>query len=219
MAEDAVKAPAGKPETKIGGAKLPDKSTNAHVSNAARLAPAPLSDKGLAAVRDEAQARQDESEAVQKAAPTGKDLPHLAAENIKGTQTAIAKPHQPRSMEEFKTSGAQLEPALVAKDGGSIPHAMVSSPTGLIPASVAGGAQALAQYEARLKQEKEGEDITEAQLLTMNKHEIRAAAHDRGYKIGEGSVRSLTRRFLEAQNQASTDATNRAKFEVGKESH
>lgn len=200
--------------SKIGGAnKLPGRDTNQHVSNAARLAEAgPGTDpKVVEAIREEQQAGADLSAATQKAAPTGKDIPSMAAENIKGTSTAVDRPDQPRTREDLKATGAQLEPALIAKDGGSIPHAMVSSPTGMVPASATGdGAAALARYGAQLKKEHEYDDLDEEKLLSMNKHEIRAVASDRGYKVGEGSVRALTRRFLDAQAAGNKTADERA---------
>lgn len=190
-----------------GGSKLPSKDTNKHVDAAARMAEA---SKGSAtqapdskvteAIRDEQEAGQKASLVAQKAAPTGKDIPEAAATKIVGVQTAISKPHQPT---EMKASGAQLEPALIAKDGGSIPHGFVSTPTGLVPASALGNsAEALAKYGDTLKRELQGPEVSEEVLNSMNKHEIRAAAHDRGYKIGEGSQRSLVRRFLDAQAKA-----------------
>jgi hypothetical protein len=201
-------------ESKQGfGSKLPDKSTNQHVSAAARMTEASKGSiteapdsKVTDAIRDESQARQDASDAAQKAAPTGKDIPELAAENIRGDQTAISKPHQPKDLASLKASGAQLEPALIAKDGGSVPHGFVPSPAGPVPASSVGNAaEALAKHGETLKREAAGDDVTEEQLSRMNKHEIRSVAHDRGYKIGEGSQRSLSARFLDAQAKSKSD--------------
>jgi hypothetical protein len=188
------------------GAPTTGKDSNAHVSTAAKLQGAAgggdSDPKVVQAVKDAQQAGADASEAAQKAAPTGKDIPEIAAENIKGHSTAASKPDQPTA-DNQKSRGAQLEPALIAKDGGSIPHAMVSSPTGPVPAAAFGnGAEALAKFGASLKRDQENDDLSEEKLLTMNKHEIRSVAHDRGYKIGEGSSRALTRRFLEAQASA-----------------
>lgn len=197
--------------------KLPGKDTNQHVSAAARLQEASTGSATTApdskvtdALREEQQRGADASKATQDAAPTGADIPQYAAENIKGVSTAVSRPDQPRTREDLKATGAQLEPALIAKDGGSIPHAMVSSPTGMVPASATGdGAAALARYGARLKAEAESDELSEEKLLTMNKHEIRAVAHDRGYKIGEGSVKALSRRFLDAQAEARTTTEKR----------
>jgi hypothetical protein len=201
MAEDAKKP------GQVPG-KLPDKSTNEHVSAGARMAEASkgsvagTSQKQVDAQQEAAEAGQKLSDAAQKAAPTGKNIPEIAAENIKGQQTAISKPHQPT---ELRASGAQLEPALIAKDGGSIPHGMVSSPTGLIPASATSDpVAALAKYEASVKRSLHDAELSEETLSAMNKHEIRAVAHDRGYRIGEGSQRALKSRFLEAQAAART---------------
>jgi hypothetical protein len=172
-------------------------------SPAAKLAAASKGDAdqikaSIEAAKDAAEARDKEQKAVEKAAPTGKDFPERAAENIEGHQTAGKQPIP----DKHKNSTAQTEPAILARDGGSVPHAMVATPTGLVPASAAGGAEGLAKYAAALKQSEDDGKITEEKLLTMNKHDIRAAAHDRGYRIGEGSVRSLTRRFLEEQDKS-----------------
>lgn len=207
MAEDAVNKGTASPQapvaSKLGGAKAPDKSSNQHVSAAARLQGAGPDAKVVEAMKAEQQRGADASKATQEAAPTGKDVPELAAENIKGVSTAVSRPDQPKTREDLRASGAQLEPALIAKDGGSIPHAMISSPAGMIPASATGDGQAaLAQYGARLKKEQQSDELSEELLLSMNKHEIRSVAHDRGYKIGEGSVKALTRRFLDAQASA-----------------
>lgn len=208
MAEDATR--------KLGqGSPSPGKASdsNAHISRAAKLAEAEGrvgDDEGRQAVadahKDMAEAGQKLAELSQKAAPTGKDVPEYAAEDIKGIQTAISRPDQPKTQEDLRATGAQLEPAIIAKDGGSVPHGMIPSPGGPVPASAsADGAVRLAQHASQMRREAAGAELDEKQLLSMGKAEIRAVAHDRGYKVGEGSVRSLTSRFLEAQARAKAE--------------
>jgi hypothetical protein len=178
-----------------------DVKKGGNVSTAAKLAGAGKSgDQGKVAqaAQEDAKARVAQSTAAQKAAPTGKDIPEMAAENIKGVNTAN-NPDQPR---ELKARGAQLEPALIGKDGGSLPHAHVPSPTGLIPASAVGdSATALARHAETLKEERLAKKLTEEQLRTMNKHEIRAVAHDRGFSVGQGGKNSVIRHFLAEQEK------------------
>lgn len=162
-------------------------------------------DKAAKAVIDERKAAAKTEQAVEKAAPTGKDIPEATREAVEGTQTAH-NPDQPKP--DQKNSPAQTEPALRAKGGagGTIPHAHVASPAGLVPAQ---SAEALETYAEKLQEtvkpasvEDDQEDILEETLMSMSKPQIRSAAHDRGFKIGEGGKRTLARNFLSEQRKA-----------------
>lgn len=177
------------------------RSANQQPSTAVRLATASRgteaeAEKQAEVGREATDRRDAEARAAEDAAPTGADFPERAAENIQGHQTAGVHP----IAAEHKNSRAQTEPAILDKTGGSIPHGFVSSPTGYVPASAVGGAEALAQYQTRLKASQDDGKVSEETLRTMTKPEIRAAAHDRGIKIGEGGKNSLISRFLSAQD-------------------
>jgi hypothetical protein len=157
----------------------------------------------------EQHARAEASRAAQEAIPTGKDIPAMAAKNVQGHQTAH-NPDQPKPGQ--KNSAAQTEPALIGRDGGSIPHGMIPSPTGLVPASVVGApAEALENRTKILKAEKENTDLDEELLRTMSKPEIRAVAHDRGYRISQGGKNSIVRSFLQEQARAKQEAEAEAR--------
>lgn len=161
-------------------------------------------DEAAKAVKEAAKAAAKTEAAVEKAAPTGKDVPEATREPVEGTQTAH-NPDQPK--EGQKNSAAQTEPALRTRagEGGTVPHAHVSSPTGMVPATSAAD---LVKYEQKLKEtvkpsvEDDHEELTEPTLLAMSKPEIRTHAQARGYKIGEGGKRTLARNFLAEQRKA-----------------
>lgn len=162
-----------------------------------------MSDSTKAVITEQKEKAKVEA-AVEKAAPTGKDIPEATREAIEGEQTAH-NPDQPKPGQ--KNSAAQTEPAIRARGGlgGTIPHAHVSSPTGPIPAP---SAAALAEYEEKLQEtvkpsvEDPHEEVDETLLMTMSKPQIRSLAHDRGFVIGEGGKRTLARNFLSEQRKA-----------------
>lgn len=100
--------------------------------------------------------------------------------------------------------GAQTQPALFTPSG-SIPHASVPSPTGLVPATVAGpdAEAALAAQREGLIDSSRGKTgryrISDEYAANMTPAELRAVAHDRGYEIREGGRRALLHNFLAEQ--------------------
>lgn len=161
-------------------------------------------DDSTKAVKEEQKAKAKIEAAVEKAAPTGKDVPEATREPVEGEQTAH-NPDQPKPGQ--KNSPAQTEPALRTRggEGGTVPHAHVSSPTGMIPAK---SAEELAKYEAKLQEtvkpsvEDDLDELDEQALMSMPKPQIRSTAHDRGYNIGQGGKRTLARNFLSEQRKA-----------------
>lgn len=182
-------------------AKIGKSAVNAATPAAKSPAALHLAEKSADAARETGEAKAQLSKAAEDAAPTGKDFPERATPTIEGHETAH-NPDQPSR--DSGNSRAQTEPAILARDGGSVPHGMVASPTGPVPASAVGpdAAVALGRHAEQLKVSEQDGTVSEQLLQAMNKHEIRSVAHDRGYKIGEGSQRSLVRRFLEAQEAA-----------------
>lgn len=163
-----------------------------------------MSDDSTKAIVDEQKGKAKIEAAVEKAAPTGKDVPEATREPVEGKQTAH-NPDQPKP--DRKNSPAQTEPAIRARggQGGTVPHAHVSSPTGLVPAQ---SAEQLKKYEESLKEtvkpsvEDDLPELDEEALMGMSKPQIRSVARDRGYDIGEGGKRTLARNFLSEQKKA-----------------
>lgn len=163
-----------------------------------------MADDVAKTLKIEQKAKAEAEKAVEKAAPTGKDIPEATREPVEGTQTAF-NPDQPKP--DGKNSAAQTEPALRSRggEGGTIPHAHVSSPAGLVPAR---NAADLKKYEEKLQETVKPsvtdpeDEIAEDTLMTMGKAELRAIAHQRGYKIGQGGKRTLARNFLSEQKKA-----------------
>lgn len=155
-------------------------------------------------VKAEQKAKAETEKAAENAAPTGADVPEATREDPEGTQTAF-NPDQPKPGQ--KNSPAQTEPAIRTRggEGGTVPHAHISSPSGMVPAKSAAD---LAKYEESLHEtvkpsvEDDYEDLDEAALMSMSKPEMRAIAHDRGLVIGEGGKRTLARNFLSEQRKA-----------------
>jgi plasmid stability protein len=174
-----------------------------------------MADDVKKAVMQEQKAKAQTEAAVEKAAPTGKDVPAATREPVEGTNTA----HNPDApTPKTKNSPAQTEPALRTRggEGGTVPHAHVSSPTGLVPARSAAD---LVKYAEKLDEtvhgtsvEDDQDEIEEDVLMSMSKPEIRAAATDRGLVIGEGGKRTLVRNFLSEQRKGAAERkSNRRK--------
>lgn len=163
-----------------------------------------MADDATKAVVKEQKEKAKIEKIVEDAAPTGKDIPEATREPVEGTQTAH-NPDQPKPGQ--KNSSAQTEPALRTRagEGGTVPHAHVSSPTGMVPAK---SAEELAKYTENLKEtvagsvEDDFEELDEDTLMSMSKPNIRSVASDRGYKIGEGGKRTLARNFLSEQRKS-----------------
>lgn len=161
-------------------------------------------DDSTKAVKEEQKGKAKIEAAVEKAAPTGKDIPEATREPVEGTQTAF-NPDQPKP--DQKNSPAQTEPALRTRGGkgGTVPHAHVSSPTGMVPAR---SAEELAKYQESLEQSIKGSvedplpELDEETVMSMSKPEIRAAAQARGFEVGLGGKRTLARNFLSEQRKA-----------------
>lgn len=173
-----------------------------------------------ASVKEETKGREDQAKAAEKAAPVGA-APEVQAEALKkagvqpGTSSAsaIAAAGSPPGEETAGAgpdigggnSSAQTEPAIMTPSG-SLPHGFVSSPSGPVPASAAGGAAALVEYgkklaaEGKAKGPRKHERLTEDRVRGLSKASIRAVATDRGYDLGpEAGRQAMASAFLKAQ--------------------
>lgn len=105
--------------------------------------------------------------------------------------------------------GAQAEHASFTTNG-SLPAAMVPSPTGLVPVGVTGGTpeEQRARVEEHLKTARgraataSHQKLSRRQVESMSAAELRAVASDRGYDLGDNAGNRITRkRFLEEQDK------------------
>lgn len=167
-------------------------------------------------------AAKQRSDAAQKAQSTAKVDPIAQASALRasgvqpgsGTAAAIAAAGSPGGVETAgespKTADEVEAPAAVITPSGQIPHGMIPSPSGPMPAAniadpvAAQKAQdaALLSAHAHAQRGLRGHrKLTREQLAGMGRAEIRAVATDRGYDLGEGGRRVSIANFLKAQDE------------------
>lgn len=106
------------------------------------------------------------------------------------------------AIEYSEPVGLQAEPANFTR-GGTIPAAMVSSPTGFVPvSSVDDPEAALERTLGEGGSTKDNRRLTEEELDQLDGPSVRAIGVQRGYKIGDlAGSRTIRAAFLAAQDE------------------
>lgn len=130
-------------------------------------------------------------------------------ENRGSTQPIVGGEPQPTA-DAPENVGMQTQPAAFTVNG-SLPVAHVASPAGLVPVSTVAATPEEANkklqehydsIQAKPRVHEGFKRVSRSQVANASAAELRAAAHDRGWDLGEEAGARVTRaRFLAKQNE------------------